>query len=107
VQAEARGTLVTARREEWIERFAPDIRARAATVVGKENFDIGSYEMHQGGRSGLCINRRQLKTAACPILHRLELASLDRQFEPRGLRVPGDMVDQARVGDEKCPSQSR
>src|SRR6202048_4682467 len=39
MQAEA-GAALAARREERIERLAPDIETHAATVVGKKHFDI-------------------------------------------------------------------
>src|SRR5258707_15857599 len=40
VQAEPSAALIAPRREEWIERAAPDIERHAAAVVGKNDFDI-------------------------------------------------------------------
>ena len=51
MQAQASVTLIAPCREEWIERFAPDVEAHAAAVVRKKNFDIVIP-----GRSNLDVN---------------------------------------------------
>jgi hypothetical protein len=40
VQAEAGTTLMTAGREEWIERLASDVRTHAATIIAEEYLDL-------------------------------------------------------------------
>src|SRR5260370_12657615 len=47
-----------ARREERIERLAPDIEAHAAAIIGKDNFGIVRDRRRGRARNGLSQRRR-------------------------------------------------
>jgi hypothetical protein len=53
MKAEANAASIAARREERIERLAPDIEAHAAAIIGKDNFDIVRDRRRGRPRNGL------------------------------------------------------
>src|SRR4030081_2822838 len=59
VQAESGAALITARREERIERAAPDVEGHAATIVGKNDFDIvlAGFPHLDIDRAGLAVGK--------------------------------------------------